>query len=297
MNVHHNYYLIFATSLIDLKKTKTYPLYEHRLPEYFNRFPFLIRPVHWGHQLLHNRNRILLHLLKKEITSRGGVVKVLDAGCGEGNYLIPLAHTFPGSHFKGLDYNAQLVNFVNLYAKTYSLKIKSKQADLNTDKLSGNYDVIVCVAVLQMLKNDRLFLKEVYKALKDDGLLVLNVPLKHRSIIGFLQRNKNGYAEVHGGILRPYTLKSITTLLQEEGFRIQHIKVTNGYFGTMGNELLNWGIHAIQSGSILKRIVSSLFFLILVLPLVFLCNLFNAILPKKRVSGVIGTAQKERNKT
>lgn len=292
MNVHPNYYLIFATSLIFLETTNTYPLYEHRLPKFFSKFPFLIRPVHWGHQILHNRNRILLHLLKKEIKKRGGNVNVLDAGCGEGNYLIPLAHNFPKSTFKGLDYNAQLVHFVNHYAKTYSLKIESQHADLNTKTLTGTYDLVVCVAVLQMLKNDRAFLKGVFKVLGRNGLFVINVPLEHTPVLSFLQRNKSAYNDVHGGISKAYTLESIRVLLEEEGFAMQQAKATNGYFGTIGNELLNWGIQAIQTGNILKRFISCVVFAFPVFPLIILSNILNAILPKNRKSGVIISVQK-----
>lgn len=274
-----------------VEQKKSYSIYEHRLPEYFFRFPFLIRPVHWGHQLLHNRNRIVLRYLKNWISEKGGKMNVMDAGCGEGNYLIPLAHKFPKCTFTGLDYNPQLVKFVNHYSTQKSLKLSVKQADLNQNKLPGKYDLILCVAVLQMLKDDLSFLKQVKESLHPEGQIVLNVPISHTSI--FSKRSSKGstYNEVHGGVARKYTVDGLESVLDQAGFQVIQKIPTNGYWGTLGNELLNFGIDALQSGNVFRRSISAILFAFPLLPLVTFCNVLNSISGKKNISGIVVAAR------
>ena len=87
-----------------LKQNKAYKLYEHQLPKIIRRFPILIFYVHLLHQILHNRNRILLRKLMRVIKKMGGEIRMLDAGCGEGNNCIPLAHRFKTSTIYDLGY-------------------------------------------------------------------------------------------------------------------------------------------------------------------------------------------------
>lgn len=222
---------------------------------------------------------------------KGGEMSVLDAGCGEGNYLIPLAKKFPKSEFKGLDYNKGLVDFVNHYCQTYKLNAVANQADLNTASFTGTYDLILCVAVMQMLKDDAEFVRKVKSALNKNGLFVLNVPIAHSPILSKVLYENTAYTEVHGGIFRKYTVEGIVQLLESEGFKVEDKVPTNGFWGTLGNEFLNFGIDQLQKGGVLKRLFFALLFTFPILPMVLICNVINAISSKKRVSGIIISAR------
>lgn len=224
------------------------------------------------------------------LKNQRGTGMVLDAGCGEGHFLLPLACRFKTFSFTGLDYNPRLVDFVNKYASFFKLPVTATQADFNGIKLNGNYDLILCIAVLQMLKEDESFLLQLQKVLSPEGKLLLNVPLKHKTV----WRKKNDqseYNKIQKASDKKYTIEEFLRLLESAGLSAEAVIPTNGKAGTLGNELLNFVIDGLQMGGFLKKV---LFALISPFALVFilLLNLLNSLLPKKNPSGVVVIAQR-----
>ncbi len=265
---------------------KAYTLYNHVLPGIVNRFPFLIWFANLANRFLHNRNRIALSLLKK-LLSKNRECAVLDAGCGEGNYLIPLSHSFKNAQLTGLDNNEGLVNFLNTYAKSYKRKLHAKIADLNQLELTEKYDVIICIAVLQMLQDEDAVLQTFKGALKNEGKILINVPIVHEPVFGFKPRFKINYDAVQASARKRYTLEQIQTVLQKNGFKVEQTVTTNGVYGTAGNELLNLGLDLLQNINLVLKVLFFPIFALIFIPLILLLNLLNAILPKKKMSGVV----------
>lgn len=82
----------------------------------------------------------------------------------------------------------------------------------------NSFDLIFCSGVLEHAPNDRESLKEHYRVLKNDGLLIITFLPNHLSYTEFLARKlfKKGHA-------RLYAKKQIREMLLHTGFKIEKL--------------------------------------------------------------------------
>lgn len=151
----------------------------------------------------------------KEWFSRG---LLLDIGCGEGE----LAKYIQGELY-GVECNQIKVKIAK--TKLYrEVIVGDVEEDL---PFSPNYfDIIVCADVLEHLLDPRKALRNVYRLLKPNGLLLVSVPNPqglrrflfdfHDEFIGFKEKGDIHY---HYG-----TAKDWQMLLKKEGFEIIHLE-------------------------------------------------------------------------
>ena len=99
--------------------------------------------------------------------------KVLDFGCGIGEFLKWIKEKKPNTILTGIDYSP------------YAIKIAKKNCKENNyivnDKLEGdNYDVIIMSHVIEHLKFPEEYIIDARKRLKDNGLLLVVLPAHDR---------------------------------------------------------------------------------------------------------------------
>lgn len=142
--------------------------------------------------------------------------KILDVGCGYGEYL----SLFRQKGFKafGVDIDKEaLESQANvIYANAGKMPIKS-----------SIFDIVVCIDVLEHVNNDDETLKEINRVLKEEGILILavpsiNFPLTYDPINAFLGLfNKHISIGMWAwGHKRLYTEEEIENLLKENDFMI-----------------------------------------------------------------------------
>ncbi len=112
--------------------------------------------------------------------------------------------------------------------------IEAKQADLSTDQFAkavgvAAFDTIVCLNVLEHLKDDVGALLHMKQALKPGGKLFLFVPA-HQALYGKLDEL--------AGHFRRYSRGSMRDALLEAGFRVNRVR----YFNPVGG--LGWWVQA-----------------------------------------------------
>lgn len=287
-----NNWCIFVAKEIEVPKKNSLSIYDHHLNGILFKLPFLIWPLLWFHRLVHTRKYVVLSAAKRAIKAKQGAVTILDAGCGEGNFLIPLAHRFKKQQFFGLDLNTNLAKFVNAYGTFFKLRLSARQCDLNDFDEHRKFDIVLSVAVLHMLQDDKRFLRNVYSMLNAGGKLVLNVPIAHAPILSRWSKFANGY-NVHYKTEKKFTVKEISELLERVGYKVVEKNVTNGWLGTLANELLNLSLQAIQTGSLVHKIFHSFLFSFVVFPCILILNLGNYFFKGKYVSGIVIVATKE----
>jgi 2-polyprenyl-3-methyl-5-hydroxy-6-metoxy-1,4-benzoquinol methylase len=96
-------------------------------------------------------------------------VRVLDIGCGNGATLFYHKE-------RGCDaYGTELDKNVKVIADHFKLNIKFGNF-CSVDYPEKYFDYITMDQVIEHISNPELILKEVYKALKDDGFLILSTP-------------------------------------------------------------------------------------------------------------------------
>lgn len=133
-------------------------------------------------------------------------ISVLDVGAGD---------CFAERFFAGHKYSAMDVE-KNAECKRNLDFIGSIE---NTPFKDNNFDVILCLEVLEHIENYQRAIGEIYRILKDGGKLLLTVPLMS---VGY-----------HNDFYR-FTPPVLKKILEKEGFKIKKINSTGGYFRMLG---------------------------------------------------------------
>lgn len=104
---------------------------------------------------------------------------ILEIGCGIGNFTTYLERY---GNIYAIDIEKNYINLTKKVAKKSSVGI----GDIESGKYFFNqhiFDTIVCINVLEHIKNDHQALKNIYKLLKKGGHLIILVP-SHQSLYG-----------------------------------------------------------------------------------------------------------------
>ncbi len=125
-------------------------------------------------------------------------MKILDNGCGRGDYLNAFRNC--GMSVTGTDIDPYCEDIAGM--------------DFNKDYLpfkDNSFDIVFSKSVLEHLDNNELYLSEVYRVLKKGGRIILLVPEWETQYKIFYQDPTH---------IHPYSVKSIDRLLNMMGFRM-----------------------------------------------------------------------------
>lgn len=146
---------------------------------------------------------------------------ILEVGCGIGNF----------------------TSFLKKYGNVWAIDLNDSYIR-QTGQIAGNsvhvgfgdiekgeyffakqkFDCIVCLNVLEHIKNDQLALKNMYQLLKEEGTLILLVPA-FEFLMGRIDRSI--------GHFRRYDKNLLKSLLEDAGFKIIKSRVIN-FLGGIG---------------------------------------------------------------
>ena len=168
-------------------------------------------------------NKIKKYYPKKEIS-------ILDIGCGEGYNTCLMDSIIINSKITGIDYRKHYKKYWKLINKNgYKIRfITSDARKIPSDK--EFFDIIIMWGVLEHIGEDKktnkekrieekLCIKEIYRLLKPEGLLMINYLPNKFSYIEFIAKYLNLYNH-----LKKFSKKEIIELLYENNFEIIDIK-------------------------------------------------------------------------
>lgn len=151
--------------------------------------------------------------------------RILDIGCGNG-VLICNLYNQGFYHVEGVDrFIPQEIN--------YGHGVKVVKKDLSEFK-SKNYDVLMMHHVLEHIENQAGVLKECHRLLKDDGRLLIRVPILGEAYKIYSENWVQLDAPRHFFI---HTLMSMNILAQKTGFRVHQVVFDSGSFQFTGSEM------------------------------------------------------------
>ena len=102
--------------------------------------------------------------------------RVLDIGCGTGNYALALAEV--GFDVVGIDFAPGMLKKARAKAAQLpQASVTFEQADFNRALrfLANSFDRVICVVAFQCVANPPRFLREIRRVLKPDGLFLVVV--------------------------------------------------------------------------------------------------------------------------
>ncbi len=148
---------------------------------------------------------------------------VLEAGCGIGNLSEMMLNK---ESLTCVDIDPL---FVELISRRFShlenfTAIKEDIVELTADKLKNKPDTVICLSVLELVKNDAQALKNFYELLVPGGNLIVMVP-QHEALFSRLD-NRFGH-------LRRYDKQKLQETLAQIGFEVRVVKDFNraGFLG------------------------------------------------------------------
>jgi len=215
--------------------------------------------------------------------------RVLDAGCGDGQYSFWLSRQFPNSIIDACDLSK---------TKIYSCKKIQQQIgienvnffikDLKTYKNEGKYGFVFSNHVLEHITNNELVIENLVASLKDGGYIYIQIPNNiQKRIINkkYLITLENWEKKEHIG--QTLNLNTLSSELQKRGCKILIAKYTQGFWGELSYEIL-----------ILTLGYFNRYFLyVLLLPIVLVLGFFDTLHKYKNGNEILVLARKTPKKT
>lgn len=191
--------------LIDKNQLTKIPL-DKIVPEYKSINPY----IRW---LFNKRQKIASYYIYKIKPDT-----LLDGGCGDGSFIYKIKNRFPRIKTFGIDINPGITKLNSIFKE----KIFSQQDLLNLSFKKNSFDVIVCLDVLEHIKNIDLALSEIKRILKNKGYLITSEPTENFLYKFFRFLYKGTYSEKKGpGAGAHYSnAKQIDNLIKVAGFKM-----------------------------------------------------------------------------
>lgn len=199
-------------------------------PKQNRRFYKIYGVMHVGERLR------FLHAIKLINQKIQSLSEILDAGSGNGNYAFYLRKIFPQTKITAIDISEEKIANVLNIAHLLNLKnILFSQKTLINLKEKEKYDLVVCVDVLEHIKNDNLAIKNISESLKPGGTLILHVPKDRKLVFRHFFRFKRFNIDDH--VREEYRMEEIVNKIKLSGLKIENFTYTLEWFGSLAWEI------------------------------------------------------------
>jgi SAM-dependent methyltransferase len=122
-----------------------------------------------GHFWFEERNNLISWAMRKYAPNCGSF---LEVGCGTGFVLRRIAEEFPRAFMTAVEYYEAALPF----ARQRCPRANISQADITNLPFEGEFDVVGCFDVLEHIPDDAAAFRNLRRALKPGGLLLVSVP-------------------------------------------------------------------------------------------------------------------------
>ncbi len=163
---------------------------------------------------------LYLDIILTYLRKNSRALRVLDAGCGDGNFTASLSQA--GYEMHGID-NSK--GGIERAARRYP-HLRFRQGSVYED-LAGlcgvrSFDVIVSIEVIEHLYSPRQFVKRAFNSLCPGGMLIVTTPywgyLKNLALALSNRMDRALTALWDGGHIKHWSYRTLRQLLTEQGF-------------------------------------------------------------------------------
>ncbi len=227
----------------------------------------------------------------KKTCGPGQPLKILDAGCGFGQYTVFMHKLFNSAHIDALDGDKRRIDKLAKIIDTMKVKdISLIHKDLQELSPLMQYDLILCSAVLEYIPNDKGAVDRMTQALNLSGIMVLYQPVTDNdcSSSKFQREVADKIAEKQLPLINRYTEEGLIQLVKVPGLKLQKLIYTHGFWGRLGAN-----IERLFFRSNRFRFPFSVLYLIFIHPIAMLFMLADYALPVRNGAGMIMILKKE----
>lgn len=216
-------------------------------------------------------------------------VYIYDAGTGFAQYSYFIRKNFPQSKILAVDIKEDYLQDAKEFFQKSGIKdVEFQVEDLTKISHQNEFDLILCVDVMEHIKDDVAVLKNFYNGLKDNGYLIINTP----SIYGGSDVHNESDESFIGEHFRSgYSKEEMFEKLKKSGFNTFEGIYTYGFWGDKA-----WRIGIKYPMKLLG--ISKIFFLVLpiyylvVFPFFILMNYLDTKSRIEKGTGLIVIAKK-----
>ncbi len=266
---------------------------KHSLGAVFNQSPLARKFFYRLLDLLLLRTWHVKKQLKPWLSNINVSKKVLDAGSGFGQYVYYLGRKNPELQILGVDVKDEQIADCNTFFKKIGFKnTRFEVADLTKLSFKNQFDLVLCVDVMEHIEEDVLVLKNYFSALKPGGMLLISTPSDQGgSDVHDHNHEEGAVGFVDEHVRDGYGIDDLDAKLKSAGFTKTEIHYQ---YGTPGK--ISWKLSMKYPIQLLN--VSKIFFIILpfyyviFFPLCLILNVLDVNLKHKTGTGVIASAWK-----
>ena len=196
-----------------------------------NRFFYRIYGV------MHAGERIrFLHVCKLVKQNVDSPKRILDAGSGNGNYAFYLGRLFPNAKITAVDISRERIQNASYVANLLQMEhLSFNRKSLNDLKEKLKYDLVICIDVLEHIRNDSLVLRNISESLRPGGSLILHVPKDRKLAFRHFKKLRGFRIEDH--VREEYRIEEILEKIERAGLKVNNLSYTQGWFGSLAWEI------------------------------------------------------------
>ena len=188
---------------------------------YFLLDLFFLRSWHLRRQILHYGKQF-------DKKNSRGKWNLLDAGCGFGQYDRFVLSKFRNVSVTAVDVKHQYLDDSSHYFKkgVETGRIRFNKVDLLNPGLDRDFDMVICIDVLEHIEDDVKVIGNIQQVLKPGGVFIMHSPSHYseedadedESFVG--EHARAGYSK-----------EDITQKLQKAGLEVSEVHYTYGFWG------------------------------------------------------------------
>lgn len=160
----------------------------------------------------------------KSLLPRNGT-RALDVGCHGGTFTEEIAKTLPGAEICGIDIDREAIAYAKKKRPETHFQVVAAEKLPFSEK---NFDLVICLEVLEHVENPKKVLAEIRRCLKDKGWLIILVPSESPffRLIWFFWIKGKGQVW-RGAHLHNLGGSFLNELLTESGFQLKEEKISH----------------------------------------------------------------------
>lgn len=259
----------------------------------FNKSPFTRKLFYRMLDILLLRTWHIKKQLGSWLIAENNGKSVLDAGSGFGQYVYYLGRKNPSLKIVGVDVKEEQIADCNAFFKQIGFKnTRFEVADLTKLSFANQFDLVLCVDVMEHIEEDVLVLKNYYKALKQGGMLLISTPSDQGgSDVHEHDHEEGAVGFVDEHVRDGYGIAELDSKLRSAGFAKTEIDYQYGTPGKVSWKLsMKYPIQLLNISKVFFVILP--FYYLLVYPFCLILNVLDVNMAHKTGTGVIAVAWK-----
>ena len=218
-------------------------IFSHKPPNILLRFPSFITILHFANHIIQQRSWRIRRVLNNVLSELSNGSHVLDAGCGDGQFLLWAGKKFPNITINGIDIKKGNLDIINSYIKKkYINNILLQHGNLLDIYPNEKCALIYCISTLYMLEDDNALFQSWYNNTPKNCKIILYHPINNKIELDCYAKLRNNAItyEKENDVDKIYTYSELENLFKKTGWDIEFEEFGMGYLGRIGHELYSY---------------------------------------------------------